>query len=237
MPDGSPVLKGYTHDGWRLVRKRKGSRRPRTRLWTCGTYILLKEKEDDMKRYADLLEKVEDAKRRRAAAEAPAMPVVAASAAGNRQPRVRVRKLLEGKLVSGVVARVVSQSEMDQTLEPKRQWMRSGRSFGRKPVGWKKRFVSVMTLPRRHARATRRFTSDVSLRYAHKKGAQVPDGDPNKKWKGSGVFRRNRVPDEHRDHALFAELGSSPASMESGKILDAYGLWLATRLLEAAGGC
>ena len=76
---------------------------------------------------ADLLQRVEDAKCRRAAAEAPAMPVVAASAAESRQPinkadsgaeRVRLRELLEDKLeqasfdVFGMVARVVSQSEI-----------------------------------------------------------------------------------------------------------------------------
>ena len=59
-----------------------------------------KEKEEDIKRYADLMKRVEEANGGRAEAEAPAMPVVAASAAGNRQPmeeagsvadRVRVR--------------------------------------------------------------------------------------------------------------------------------------------------
>ena len=40
MPDGSPVPKGYTRDGWRLVRKRKGSRRPPdTPLDMWNTYI------------------------------------------------------------------------------------------------------------------------------------------------------------------------------------------------------
>ncbi|CAE7395909.1 cof, partial [Symbiodinium pilosum] len=39
------------------------------------------------------------------------------------------------------------------------------------------------------------------------KGSELPDGDPNKKWKGRSVFQGNRVHDEHHDHALFAELG------------------------------
>ena len=191
MPDGSPVPKGYTHDGWRLVRKRKGSRRPPdTPLDTP------KEKEDDIKRYADLVARVEEAKRRRAAAEAPAMPVVQETAAGNRVPnskaafsakRVSIRTLLEDKLdravldVFGMVARVVSQAEIAKV------------HFGR------------------------------IFEICSQKGSELPDGDPNKKWKGRSVFQGNRVHDEHHDHALFAELGSSPASMESGKILDAYG--------------
>ena len=33
----------------------------------------------------------------------------------------------------------------------------------------------------------------------------------------------NNVRDQDSDHALFAELGSSPASMEAAKLLDAFG--------------
>ena len=32
----------------------------------------------------------------------------------------------------------------------------------------------------------------------------------------------NNVRDQNSDHALFGELGSSPASMEAAKVLDAY---------------
>jgi len=37
------------------------------------------------------------------------------------------------------------------------------------------------------------------------------------------VFQGNNVRDENSDHALFNELGSSPASMEVAKLLDAFG--------------
>ena len=37
------------------------------------------------------------------------------------------------------------------------------------------------------------------------------------------MFQGNKVWGENSDHALFAELGSSPASMEAGKIIDVYG--------------
>ena len=43
------------------------------------------------------------------------------------------------------------------------------------------------------------------------------------KYKGRSVFQGNKVLDENADHALFAEMSSSPASMEAGKILDAFG--------------
>ena len=38
------------------------------------------------------------------------------------------------------------------------------------------------------------------------------------------MFEGNNVRDENSDHALFHELGSSPASMEAAKLLDAFGV-------------
>ena len=55
------------------------------------------------------------------------------------------------------------------------------------------------------------------------KGAELKEGDPNRKYKGRSVFQGNKVVDENSDHALFAEMSSSPASMEAGKILDVFG--------------
>ena len=40
--------------------------------------------------------------------------------------------------------------------------------------------------------------------------------------RGRTVFQSNNVRDQDSDHALFAELGSSPASMEAAKLLDAF---------------
>ena len=145
-------------------------------MWNIYIYTP-KEKEDGIKRYVDLLERVEDAKRRRAAAKVAAMPVIAASAAGSRQPtdnagsgadRVRMRELLEDKLdqavfdIFGMVARVVSQAEIDKPperrLKPKKYWIRNGKSFRRKHIGSKKRYVNMMTLPSRHAKIIEKST-------------------------------------------------------------------------------
>jgi hypothetical protein len=56
------------------------------------------------------------------------------------------------------------------------------------------------------------------------KGSELPEGNPNRKFKGRVVFQGNQVYDENWDAALFQELGSSPASLEAGKICDAYGM-------------
>ena len=55
------------------------------------------------------------------------------------------------------------------------------------------------------------------------KGSELPEGDPLRKFKGRTVFQGNNVKDESNDTALFSELGSSPATREAGKTLDAYG--------------
>ena len=55
------------------------------------------------------------------------------------------------------------------------------------------------------------------------KGSELPKGHPDQKWKGRGVFQGNKFSDENDDHAIFAELGPSPASMEAAKIIDVFG--------------
>ena len=56
------------------------------------------------------------------------------------------------------------------------------------------------------------------------KGSELDSTDPNRKFKGRVVFQGNNVKDENYDWALFAELGSSPCTMQAGKIADAIGL-------------
>ena len=55
------------------------------------------------------------------------------------------------------------------------------------------------------------------------KGSELPKGHKLRKFKGRTVFQGNDVKDENSEAALFAELGSSPATMEAGKVVDAYG--------------
>ena len=57
----------------------------------------------------------------------------------------------------------------------------------------------------------------------YEKGSELPADDPRRKFKGRTVFQGNNVRDQDSDHALFAELDSSPASMEAAKLLDAFG--------------
>ena len=57
----------------------------------------------------------------------------------------------------------------------------------------------------------------------YEKGSELPPDDPRRKFKGRTVLQGNNVCDQDSDHALFPELGSSRASMEAAKLLDAFG--------------
>ena len=52
----------------------------------------------------------------------------------------------------------------------------------------------------------------------------MEDDDPRKIFKGRAVLGGSWVKDENCDVALFNGMGSSPASMQAGKAVDAFGL-------------
>lgn len=77
------------------------------------------------------------------------------------------------------------------------------------------------------ARAARRNNVKVHLGRVFgimvEKGAELPKGDERRKYKYSFAFQGNNVIDQNLETAIFHDLGSSPASMEAGKMADAYG--------------
>ena len=56
------------------------------------------------------------------------------------------------------------------------------------------------------------------------KGAELPKGNPGRKYKGRVVFQGNNVHDENWQAALFQQVASCPATMAAAKSADAYGL-------------
>ena len=65
------------------------------------------------------------------------------------------------------------------------------------------------------------------------KGSELPDGDPNKKFKGRSVFQGNQVRDQDWNAAMCQDLGSAPAAMASIKVCDAYGLIEGHTIMQA----
>ena len=65
------------------------------------------------------------------------------------------------------------------------------------------------------------------------KGSELPDGHPDKKYKGRSVFQGNQVKDQDWNVAMFQDLGSAPAAMAAIKVCDAYGLIDGHTILQA----
>jgi hypothetical protein len=66
----------------------------------------------------------------------------------------------------------------------------------------------------------------VGMRFGFvvEKNTDLPTGDPRRKFKGRVVFQGNNVKNQNWENAVFSDLGSSPSSMEAGRLVDAYGL-------------
>ena len=123
LPSGKPVPKGYNWDGVRLVRNKKGSKRPPDTPSEFWHMYSPKQREEDIARYQRKLELEEERKRKEAEAESPAMPVIHNSP---KEPhRERLFHLYWNKLSEvadqqlALVARLVSQAEVDRTPDAK----------------------------------------------------------------------------------------------------------------------
>ena len=58
------------------------------------------------------------------------------------------------------------------------------------------------------------------------KNHELDPKDPRRKYKGRAVFQGNHVRDQDGNWALFADLGSSPATMEAARAADAVSMCL-----------
>ena len=56
------------------------------------------------------------------------------------------------------------------------------------------------------------------------KGAELPEGHSERKFKGRAVLQGDQVKDQNWEAAIFQDLGSSPAAVEASRAADAYGL-------------
>ena len=68
------------------------------------------------------------------------------------------------------------------------------------------------------------YTSAASLNCVLKKGSELPEGDPQRKFKGRHVFLGDQVKDQDFQNAEFEQLGSSPPTFESARAVDALPL-------------
>ena len=77
------------------------------------------------------------------------------------------------------------------------------------------------------AREARLANEEVHFGYllglCFEKGSELPEGHPDRKFKGRSVFQGDRVVNQNYEVALFQDLGSSPATLEASRACDACG--------------
>ena len=142
-----------------------------------------------------------------------------------RRPKLRelAKQMIQELELFASVARLVSKDEIASNPKAKAALDKEWENLRTKGV-WDEKSVrecrDIVAEARREGKAVhlgRIFEA------CYEKGSELPEPDPRRKFKGRTVFQGTHVRDENSDHALFNELGSSPASMEAAKLLDALG--------------
>ena len=157
---------------------------------------------------------------------APAMPVVCAETG---EQRARLTELYLDKRDEvthdqfALVMRVVSQAEIYRTPEAKASMDKEWQKLVDKSCWLEKKVRESRGVAREAKAKETKAHFGRTFEICSQKGLEPPEGHPEQKWKGRSVFQGNRVSDKNNGHAIFAKLGSSPASMEAAKIIDVYG--------------
>ena len=226
LPSGEPVPAGFTYDGSRLVRMKSTSRRPPDVTSSAWVDMSKKQKEAEIVRYERLVADVKEAEAARLKAEAPAMPVYSKYTEPHRQRMMNALDKAKEDIIDGffaLVARPVSAKEVEQNPKAKEAMDREWKKLVEKTC-WVESKVKEFEDVARQANASEEQAHFGRIfEICSEKGSELPEGSPNRKFKGRSVFQGNQVVDQNADHALFAELGSAPASMEAGKLIDAFG--------------
>ena len=149
----------------------------------------------------------------------------------NLQPehRERLKGLCRDKLGHvttqqlALVARLVSQAEVERTPDAKAAMDKEWKKLTDKGCWLEDKVREFPDVQREARHQKRKMHIGRIFEICNQKGSELSKGHPDQKWKGRSVFQGNKVSDENDDHAIFAELGSSPASMEAAKIIDVFG--------------
>ena len=127
------------------------------------------------------------------------------------------------ELQYALVARVVNQAEIDRTPEAEEAMDKEWQKFADKSCWLHSKVREFRDVSAEAIRQGLKTHFGRIFEICSIMRDELPKGHPDRKWKGRSVFQGNRVSDEHNDHAIFSELGSSPASMEAAKVIDVFG--------------
>ena len=161
----------------------------------------------------------------------PAMPKAAPAKAELHRPELRewikdkIREL-EFKValeLFGAVARLVPKDEVAKSPKAKAALDKEWENLRTKGVWDEPRVRECKSIVEEARKSGQTVHLGRIFEACYEKGSELPPDDPRRKFKGRTVFQGNNVRDQDSDYALLAELGSSPASMEAAKLLDAFG--------------
>ena len=160
----------------------------------------------------------------------PAMPKAAPAKAELHRPELR--ELIKNKIrelefnvaleLFGAVARPVPKNEVAKNPKAKAALDKEWENLRTKGVWDESRVRECKSIVDEARKSGQTVHLGRIFEACYEKGSELPPDDPRRKFKGRTVFQGNNVRDQDSDHALFAELGSSPASMEAAKLLDAF---------------
>ena len=161
----------------------------------------------------------------------PAMPKVAMPAVEVHRPQLRElvkQKIKELEFKNALelfasVARLVTKDEISKNPKARAALDKEWQNLQNKGVWDESRVRECRDIVSEARRKGETVHLGRIFEACYEKGSELPESDPRRKFKGRTVFQGNNVRDENSDHALFNELGSSPASMEAAKLLDAFG--------------
>ena len=244
-PDGSRIPSGHHWDSVRAVRDYKGTQRPegipsdfwRTLSGKQRQQLIAEEKAAKASSSAGIAVREELPSTWEAIPahkEAFSLPVVVQKA---KQQNVGHRHAFEA-----VIRERIKELEFQNAVEllasvarlvPKEEIARNPKAQAALDLEWNK-LLKKGTWDESRVKECREICKEARDRNekvhlgrifeaCYEKGSELPEGDPMRKFKGRTVFQGNNVRDEDGMQALFAELGSSPASMEAAKLLDAFG--------------
>ena len=181
---------------------------------------------DAIEEHAKRLREENEVQYQEALKEVPAMPVLYHI---SEEHRDRIKTLYDNKLhqvvdeMYAVVAKVLSPKEIASSPEAQAAMDKEWKKLVDKGCWVEKKVREFEAVASEAKKSEQKVHFGNVFEIGSLKGAELKQGDPNRKYKGRSVFQGNKVLDENADHALFAEMSSSPASMEAGKILDVFG--------------
>ena len=218
-------LHGYFWNGECLIKK-KGSSRPDDIDHTSWRNMSKRQRAEAVFEHERKVQAVYKAEYEAAVKAVPAMPVLIGKGEEHRE---RLLSLLHKKLLEissdmyAVVAKVLSPKEVSTNPAAQAALDKEWQKLVDKGCWVEKKVREYEAVASEAKKDNAKVHFGNIFEIGALKGAELKEGAPNRKYKGRSVFQGNKVVDENSDHALFAEMSSSPASMEAGKILDVFG--------------